>query len=80
MKDSSSTFADMNINKTKLLANIKDIKSFLNINLLLCFDNLFKIENTMYNIGFYIITFIIIFHMINALIFFIKKFRLIKKK
>ena len=80
VKESSSTFADMNINKTKLLDNIKDIKSFLNINLLLCFDNLFKIENIMYNIGFYIITFIIIFHMINALIFFIKKFRLIKKK
>ena len=73
MKESSSTFADMNINKTKLLDNIKDIKSFLNINLLLCFDNLFKIESIIYNIGFYIITFIIIFHMINALIFFLKK-------
>ena len=77
MKDSSSTFADMNINKTKLLANIKDIKSFLN---LLCFDNLFKIESIIYNIGFYIITFIKIFHIINAFIFFLKKFRLIKCK
>ena len=80
VKESSSTFADMNINKTKLLENIKDIKSFLNLNLLLCLDNLFKSESIIYNIGFYIITFIIIFHIINNFIFFLKKFRLIKYK
>ena len=80
MKESSSSFADMNINKAKLLENIKDIKSFLNINLLLCYENLFKIVSIIYNIGFYIITFILIFHIINAIIFFLKKFRMIKRK
>ena len=69
----------MNINKTKLLENIKDIKSFLNFNLLLCYENLFKTMSIVYNIGFYIITFITIFHIINAIIFFLKKFHLIKR-
>ena len=71
MKESSSTFVDMNINKTKLLENIKDI-SFLNFNLLLCYENLFKTMSIVHNIGFYIITFITIFHIINAIIFFLK--------
>jgi len=70
VKESSSTFVDMNINKTKLLENIKDIKSFLNFNLLLCYENLFKTMSIVYNIGFYIITFITIFHIINAIILF----------
>ena len=80
VKEPSSSFVDKIINKTKLLENLGDIKTFSNINILSCYKSLFILENIVYNIGFYIITGIIILHIINCIFFFIKKFKLIKEK
>ena len=80
VKESSSSFADININKTKLLENLGNIKSFLNINYLSCYQTLFIGMSIIHNIGFYVVTFILIFHIINILLFFINQFRQIEKK
>ena len=80
VKEPSSSFVDKIINKTKLLENLGDIKTFSNINILSCYKSLFILENIVYNIGFYVITGIIILHIINCIFFFIKKFKLIKEK
>ena len=69
----------MTINKTKLLENFRDIKSFMNINLLICYNNLFKLVGIAYNIGFYLISFITISHIISFFIFLLKKIRKIRK-
>ena len=70
----------MNINKNKLLENIKDIKNIANLNFLVCYKNLFKIVALKYNIGSYIILSIILFHIISIFVVCIKDFNLIKKK
>ena len=80
VKEPSSSFVDKIINKTKLLENLGDIKTFSNINILSCYKSLFILENIVHNIGFYVITGIIILHIINCIFFFIKKFKLIKEK
>ena len=79
VKESSSSFADIYINKTKLLENFGDIKSFLNINYLSCYKSLFIPISIIHNIGFFIMVFILIFHIINIFIFIKKQFRQIKK-
>ena len=73
-KGASSSFADMKINKNKLLDNIKNIKNIANLNLLKCFDVLFSKEGLSKNIGFFIISLIIIFHIITLIVFYSKKF------
>ena len=81
IKESSSSMIDININKTKLLENFKDIKNFVNINILFCYKKLFKMKGISNNIGYYLIAIIIIFfHMINIFIFCICQFSLIKTK
>ena len=80
VKESSSSFADMNINKEKLLANFKDIKNIANINFLICYEKLFTKEGIINNIGYYLILFIIFFHILSIFIFIIYSFRSIKKK
>ena len=79
VKESSSSFEYMTINKTKLLENFRDIKRFLNINILYCFENLFVVEGMIYNIGFYILSLVSLFHIISFFIFFIKKISMIRK-
>ena len=39
VKESSSSVADMNINKAKLLDNFKNIKNIANFNFLVCYKN-----------------------------------------
>ena len=59
MKQKTISFADINIDTSKLLDNIKNIKNFANLNLLICNKNLFSKEGLLKNIGFYIIDAII---------------------
>jgi len=80
VKESSKSISDMNINKTKLLDNFKDIKNFLNFNFLVCYKKLLNKEGIINNIGFYLIFSIILFHIITIFIFYINEFILIKKK
>ena len=80
VKESASSIANMNINKNKLLENIKDIKNIANLNFLVCYKNLFKIAGIKYNIGSYIILAIIFFYIISIIVFCTKEYNLIKKK
>jgi hypothetical protein len=79
-KESSKSFADINIDTNKLLSNFKNIKNFANLNLLICHEILFSKEGLIKNVGFYIFIVIIIIRIISSFIFFIKQFKLLKKK
>ena len=80
VKESSSTIADMKINKDKLIKNFKDIKNIINLNILVCYKNLLKKEGIINNIGCYILLSIIIFHIISIFVFYLSEFDLIKNK
>ena len=80
VKESSSTIADMKINKDKLIKNFKDIKNIINLNILVCYKNLLKKESIIYNVGCYILLSIIIFHIISIFVFYLSEFNLIKNK
>ena len=79
-KGSSISFADITINKNKLLKNLKDIKSFINFNILPCYKVLLSKKSILSNIGFYIICLIFIFHIISTFIFYIKQYNIINEK
>ena len=80
VKESSSTFADMNINKNKLLENFKDIKNIINFKLLVCVENLFSKIGLLENVGFYIFIVFIILHIISLFVFYIKQLDLLISK
>ena len=79
VKESSSSFIDININKTKILENIKEIKNFANFKFLICHKKLFTKKGLLNNIGSYLILVIILTHIINIFIFYIKQLSLINK-
>ena len=74
VKEASSSFSDMKINKTKILDNFINIKNFLNFNFLVCHKKLFCKKGIINNIGSYVILGIILFHIITLIIFSINKF------
>ena len=80
VKESSKSFADMNINKEAIFDNFKNIKNFLNFNFLICYKKLFTKKGILNNIGCYIIISIIFFHIISIFIFSLKQFSSLKKK
>ena len=80
VKESSSSKFDININKAKLLDNMKDIKNFANLNFLVCHKNLLNKNGIRNNIGCYTILVIIFFHFITIFIFYRIQFPLIKYK
>ena len=80
VKESPSSIADMNINKTKLFKNFKDIKNIINFSFLKCYNKLFNKEGIIYNIGCCLIFIFIIFHIISIFIFSIYNYRIIKRK
>ena len=76
---SSSSSADMIINRTQLYEIFKDIKNIANVNILICYKVLFTKEGIIHNIGFYIVISIIILHLISMIIFYTKDSNKIKK-
>ena len=80
VKESSKSFADMNINKAKLLENFINIKNIINLNFLKCHKKLFNKLGILNNIGCYIILAIIIFHIISIFVLIGKQFSTLKKK
>ena len=78
VKESSSSFATMNIDKEKLFKNFVDIKNIANINILKCCKVLFSQNGIKRNIGFFIIIPIIIFHFIFILLFYNRNLSIIK--
>ena len=62
----------MNVNTSKLLHNIKNIKNIAILKLLICNKSLFSKEGLLKNIGFYIISIIIIMNIKDMIMFYIK--------
>ena len=79
VKESSSSIANIIINKNKLFESFIDFKNIANINILRCYKTLFSIQGITKNIGFYIIIIIILIHTINIIIFYICQISMIKK-
>jgi len=80
VKESSSSFADMKIDKDKLLSNFKNIKNVANLNILVCIKRLFSKIGILENIGFYIFIAIIIFRIISLFVFYIRQLNSLQKK
>ena len=80
IKQTPISFEYFNINTTKMIENIKNIKNVANLNFLICNNSLFCKEGLLKNIASYLIGTIIIFHVINTIIFYIKKLELLKNK
>ena len=70
IKERPKSFADMNINKGKILENFIDIKNIANICILSCTEKLFCKNGIIKNIGFYLIMALILFHIITIFIFY----------
>ena len=69
VEETPLSFADMNIDKTKLYRNFVDINNIANVKILFCYKNLFNKNGIMYNIGSYILLANILFHIISFFIF-----------
>ena len=80
VQEASKSFAHININKEKLLANIKDVKNIANVKMLACTKNLFSKIGILTNIGFFIIISIVLFRVITLFVFYIKQSDLLEKK
>ena len=80
VKESSQSFANMNINKARLLDNFKNINNIINFKFLICYEKLFNKEGILNNIGSYIMLAFILFHIITIFTFNIQSFHYIKKK
>ena len=80
VKESSKSFAYMNIDIQKLVKNFINIKNIVNYKFLVCYKKLFNKENLINNIGCYIILVIILFHIISFFIFNLKSFPSIKRR
>ena len=79
IQENSKSFSEMNINKTKLYENFVDIKNIINLNILVCYKELFSAKGILHNIGCYIIIPIIILYFICLIIFYKKDKFIIKK-
>ena len=79
IKEFSFSFANITINKTKLLENFVNIKNIANINMLKCYKELFSKKGILKNIGFYILFIIAIIHICCIILFYTKNRNLIKK-
>jgi len=79
-ESSSSSFEFININVTKLLKNFRNIKSFTNINFIICYENLKSPKNIFSNVGSYIQILFLIFHIISIFIFYLKQLNLISSQ
>ena len=79
VKESSSSFANMKINKTKLYENFLNFKNIANIKILRCFGNLFSKIGLLKNIGSYIIIVIFILHIVFIVIFYKNQLKKVRK-
>ena len=80
VKECSKSFADMNINKDKILDNFINIKNIINFNFLKCYKKLFNKKGFMDNIGCYLMLSIIFFHIITIFVFSVNQFSSLKNK
>jgi len=73
VKESSSMFRNIKIDKAKLYENFIDIKNIANINILICFKVLFSKNGLIKNYGTYSLMIIIVIHFIIIIIFYLAK-------
>ena len=80
IQESSSSFANITINKDELYKNFVNFKNIANIQLLKCYHTLFSKVGLICNIGFYIIIIILIYHLFSMIYFYCNNFDKIKNK
>ena len=80
VEESSSSFAEMKINTTKIYQNFINVKKIININIMVCYKELFNKKGVINNIAFYFIMPIFIFHIIVIIIFYHKQKKIINKE
>ena len=80
VKECDTSFADMNINKGKILDNFKNIKNIVNFKFLKCYNKLFNKEGILNNIGCFILLTAIFFHILTIFIFIMNQFSSIVNK
>ena len=80
VKESSSSFANMNINTTKLYEKFIDLNNILNFQFMVCYNILFSKNGIIHNIAFYALIILIIFHLLTIIIFYKNKIFIIKDK
>ena len=68
---------DIENNNNKLLKAFKDLKDSINLNIMKCFKILFSKEGLINNIGNYIISCIILSHIISTILFKVKGYKII---
>ena len=72
--------SEIEINPDKLLNQFRDIQQLINLNVMKCYYLLLEIEGLISNIGFYILSAIILNTIILCIIFKIKGYALFKKQ
>ena len=72
-----NSISDIKDNKDILLKTFMDIKIFINLNILKCYNNLFNKEGLLKNAGSYALLSIIFIHLVSLFIFKIKGFNII---
>ena len=68
----SSKFNKMKINRAELFINSIDIKNIANINILVCYKNLFCKKGILYNYGSFSLDVILLLHSLFIIIFYSK--------
>ena len=79
-KENEDIELDDIINKKKLLNNFKDLRASSNIDIILCYKILFSKNGIIYNIGNYILSFIIIFFFVSIILFYLRERILLMNK
>ena len=72
--------SEIETNKKNLLINFIDLKNIININVIKCYKEVFKKDELKHNIGFYIMSTIIILTLILSILFKIKGYANLKNK
>ena len=73
VKEFESFSTGMNIDKDNLYSNFVNIKNIINVKIMKCYKVLFNKKGIIKNIAFYIVSFIILFHIITIIIFYINQ-------
>ena len=72
--------SEISINKTKLYDKFMDYKNIVNLNLMKCYKVLFTKKGILYNIGSYIVIFLILFYFISIIMFYKNDLKIIKNQ
>ena len=80
VKSNFNNYKDIIDNKDKILNNFIDFESIMNINIILCFNNVFNIEGLKNNIGSYIILANIFISIITCSLFYIIEYKNVFKQ